>query len=211
MLDLSTMTRRTYRQNCALAQAVDVVGERWTMLLIRDLLVAPRRFKDLAESLKGIGTNLLAARLKGLEAAGIIERRRAGDGKPTYALTPAGTALEPAILALVRWGLTHGPQNQPDYHHHDDWDLLALKALFQPHRAGDLRLTVQFESENLTGWMKIEPGGVTVGLGRRDHSDLIIAGTIAGLFLEADEPESLLVKGSEDDLERYMAAFALRA
>ena len=57
------MTKRSYRQNCALAQAVDVVGERWTMLLIRDLLVAPRRFKDLAKSLKGIGTNRLPARL----------------------------------------------------------------------------------------------------------------------------------------------------
>lgn len=205
------MTKRTYRQNCALAQAVDVVGGRWTMLLIRDLLVGPRRFKDLAESLKGIGTNLLATRLKDLEAAGIIERRRGGDGKPTYALTPAGTALEPAILALVRWGLTHGPQNQPGFHHHDDWDLLALKALFQPHRAGDLQLTVQFESENLTGWMKIESGGVTIGLGRRENADLVIDGTVAGLFLDSGAPESLLTKGSENDLERYMAAFALRA
>ena len=205
------MTKRSYRQNCALAQAVDVVGERWTMLLIRDLLVAPRRFKDLAKSLKGIGTNLLTAMLKDLEAAGIIERRRDGDGNPTYALTPAGTALEPAVLAFVRWGLTHGPQNQPGYHHHDDWDLLALKALFQPHRAGDLRLSVQFESENLTGWMKIGNGAVNIALGQLENPDLVIDGTIAGLFLETDAPEQLVDAGTEQDLERFMSAFALRA
>ena len=211
MLGLSTMAKRSYRQNCALAQAVDVVGERWTLLLIRDLLVAPRRFKDLAASLNGIGTNLLAARLKELESAGIIERRRGDDGTRTYALTPSGVALEPAILAFVRWGLTHGPQNQPDYHHHDDWDLLALKALFQPHRADDLRLGVQFASANLSGWTKLSGGNMSIGLGELENADLIVNCTIKELFMGDQAPQQLLSSGSEPDLQRFMSAFALRA
>lgn len=205
------MAKRSYRQNCALAQAEDVIGERWTMLLIRDLLVAPRRFKDLAGSLKGIGTNLLAARLRELESAGIVERCRANGGASSYALTTGGAALEPAILALIRWGLTHGPRNHPDYSHQDDWDLLALKALFQPHRAGDLRISVQFRSETLTGWSIIDDGAVSIGLGELDTADLVINGTVAGLFLGNDTPETLLASGRESDLGRFMSVFALRA
>ena len=205
------MAKRSYRQNCAQAQAVDVVGERWTLLLIRDLLVGPRRFRDLLQSLRGIGTNLLADRLRSLESAGLIERQPTDGAAHRYALTVSGSALEPAVLALVRWGLAHGPRNQPGYHHQDDWDLVALKALFQPQRARDLAVTVQFESETLEGWMRIEAGIVEIGLGQASNPDLVIGGTIAELFTGDAAPASLLTSGREDDLQRYMRAFALRA
>ncbi len=205
------MAKRSYRQNCSLAQAVDLLGERWTLLLVRDLLVAPRRFRDLERSLKGIGPNLLAARLKDLEAAGIVERCD-GEGRArTYALTHSGVALEPAVLALVRWGLTHGPGNQPGFHHQDDWDLLALKALFRPHRAGPLELRVQYRAAEMTGWMKLTAGTATIGLGELDRADLVIDGTVADLFLSDEPPERLLSRGSASDLQHYMSAFALRA
>ncbi len=205
------MAKRSYKQNCALARSVDVVGERWTLLLIRDLLVAPRRFRDLLQSQKGIGTNLLAARLKELESAGLIERRTEDGGVHSYALTQSGIALEPAVLALVRWGLAHGPKNQPGDHHQDDWDLVALKALFQSQRAGDLLLTVQFETDGLTGWMAIAGGVVTIGLGRVPDADLVIDGTIGELFVASENPETLLTAGSPEMLKRYMSVFALRS
>ncbi|MGI9247862.1 MAG: winged helix-turn-helix transcriptional regulator [Woeseiaceae bacterium] len=205
------MAKRSYKQNCALAQAVDVVGERWSLLLIRDLLVGPRRFRDLTQSLKGIGTNLLAARLKDLELAGILERRSRNGGTHTYALTQSGQALEPAVLALVRWGLVHGPQNQPDYHHQDDWDLVALKALFQPQRAGNLIIGVQFTSDTLTGWMKIDAGAVSIGLGQLATADLVVVATIADLFKGREPPESVLAAGDVANLRRFMSVFALRA
>ena len=205
------MSKRSYKQNCALARAVDVVGERWTLLLIRDLLVGTRRFGDLARSLKGIGTNLLADRLKELEATGLIERRRIDGSAQGYALTASGRALEPAILSLVRWGLVHGPQNQPEDHHQDDWDLVALKALFQSKRAGDLSTSVQFDSEALRGWVEIEAGTVSVGLGRYENPDLVIAGTIGDLFTRSESPASLLSTGDAGHLHRFMGAFALRA
>ncbi len=140
------MAKRSYQQNCALARASDVVGERWTLLLLRDLAVFPRRFKELLASLKGIGSNLLASRLKDLEAADVIARGQGDHGGPVYSLTERGRALEPALLALIRWGLSYGPENQPGDHHHEDWDLLALKALFQATRAVNLAVTVQFTS-----------------------------------------------------------------
>ena len=201
------MAKRSYKQNCALARAVDVVGERWTLLLVRDLLVGPRRFRDLVRSLKGIGTNLLTSRLKELEAAGIIERL----GDQGYALTSSGEALEPAVLALVRWGLVHGPQNQPGDYHEDEWDLVALKALFQPQRAGDLALGVQFDSEQLKGWMRIDSGTVSIGLGQLEKPDLVIGGTIAELFTGDASAESLLTAGDSNELRPFMKAFALRA
>ena len=201
------MAKRSYRQNCALARAADVIGERWTLLLVRDLLVGPRRFRDLVRSLKGIGTNLLTTRLKELEAAGLIERR----GEQGYALTSSGAALEPAVLALVRWGLVHGPQNQPGDYHEDEWDLVALKALFQPQRAGNMDLRVQFDSHELQGWMQIAAGSVSIGAGRLDDPDLVIGGTIAELFTGGVAAESLLVSGGPRDLEQFTKAFAVRA
>ena len=205
------MTKRSYKQNCALARANDVIGERWTLLLVRDLLVAPRRFNQLLDSLKGIGTNLLASRLRDLEAAGIIERQQ-GDGRVrVYALTTRGWALEPALLELVRWSLIHGPENKEGDHHRDDWDLLALKALFQPNRAEDLSVAVQFDSAEFEGWVRIDAQQMNVGLGKAENADVSINGTIKDLFLGTKPPEELQTKGAVRDLEQFMSAFALRA
>lgn len=202
------MGKRSYQQNCALARAEDLIGERWTKLLLRDLLVSPRRFNELLESQQGIGSNLLAARLKDLSAAGLIERET---GSRRYALTARGRALEPAILAMIRWGLSHGPENQPGDHHLDDWDLLALKSLFQSGRAGDLAVTVQFESEALCGWARIADQQMHVGLGTVEDADLVVDGTVKGLFLETGNPVEMLEYGDQQILQQFMSAFALRA
>jgi DNA-binding HxlR family transcriptional regulator len=94
---------KKYNQFCGLAKALDVVGERWTLLIIRDLLIGPRTYTELMESQEGITTNLLAERLKHLEASGLISKTK--DGKTFfYNLTELGNALEPAILALGGWG-----------------------------------------------------------------------------------------------------------
>lgn len=103
----ATGTRRSYAQACAIARALDVVGERWTLLLVRELLFGPRRFGELLEALFGIGPNLLSTRLKALSEEGLIRRvALRGDprGGPTgYELTDAGRALEPVLLGLARW------------------------------------------------------------------------------------------------------------
>jgi DNA-binding HxlR family transcriptional regulator len=177
------MTKRSYRQNCALALAADLVGERWSLLLIRDLLVGPKRYKDLNQSLQGMGTNLLASRLKELEEAGIIERQERGGGAHVYALTDSGRALEPAILALVRWGLTFLPDRIEGFYHQDDWDLVALKA--------------------------IRDQQLTIGLGESGKADITINGTVEDLFVETKNPAALLSSGSPQELNQFMSSFAL--
>jgi DNA-binding HxlR family transcriptional regulator len=98
--------KRRYRERSGLAAALDVVGERWTLLIVRELLRAPRRYGELVEALPGIGTNLLVNRLRDLEAAGVVGRVLAPSPQSTvvYQLTDRGRALKPTIDALQAWG-----------------------------------------------------------------------------------------------------------
>ncbi|MGC5032740.1 winged helix-turn-helix transcriptional regulator [Micromonospora sp. DT229] len=130
------MARRTYGQYCGLARALEFVGERWAMLIIRDLLVGPRRFTDL-QRLPRIPTNVLSARLREMEANGLIRRRvvpRPASGV-VYELTDYGAQLEPILLSLGAWGAralrdpTEGEVITPDSL------VIALRATFQPHAA----------------------------------------------------------------------------
>jgi DNA-binding HxlR family transcriptional regulator len=104
---------RSYRQeDCPVARALDVVGERWTILILRDLLrQGPRRFQDFQESLGGVAPNTLSARLKDLEARGLIARRSYSDHPPRleYYLTAKGKSLGPVLKALRDWGRSHTP------------------------------------------------------------------------------------------------------
>lgn len=123
--------RKTYGQFCGLARALDRVGDRWTLLLIRELLIRPAAFRELQESLSGIAPNLLADRLRDLVADGIVERSDAAIRSKAvrYSLTQLGRELEPAVLELIRWGstwMTSGPGADEVI---PQWGLLALRAL----------------------------------------------------------------------------------
>src|SRR4051812_33612415 len=100
------MKNRSYDQFCALAFALDLIGERWTLLIIRELLTGPRRFKDLLDGLPEISTNLLTERLKRLEQQGILSRHALPPpaGSTVYELTPTGQMLEKSVLELGKWG-----------------------------------------------------------------------------------------------------------
>ncbi|MFI0353085.1 winged helix-turn-helix transcriptional regulator [Actinomadura sp. 9N407] len=98
-------TSRSYRDSCAIARALDVVGERWALLVVRELLLAPRRFSELRHALPHVSSNLLADRLRELEHNGVIRRRQAPAADPrAYELTEWGRKLEPIVLALGDWG-----------------------------------------------------------------------------------------------------------
>ncbi|MEU6391173.1 helix-turn-helix domain-containing protein [Streptomyces sp. NPDC046939] len=101
------MPRRSYDQYCAAARALDVVGDRWTLLIVRELLAGPRRYTDLHADLPGVSTDMLAARLREMERDGIAARRKLGPPAPSvyvYELTPRGRALLPVLQALGEWG-----------------------------------------------------------------------------------------------------------
>src|SRR5258708_40042577 len=106
---------KRYGQACAIARALDVLGERWSLLLVRELTLGPRRYRDLTAGLPGIPSHILAARLKDLQAAGVITRRTlpAPTDVTVYELTEAGHALQPALKELLAWGLPYAPEPSP--------------------------------------------------------------------------------------------------
>ena len=123
-----TMTfMKHYGQACAIARALDVVGDRWSLLLVRELTFGPRRYRDLATGLPGIPSNVLAARLKDLQAAGVITRRTlpAPTDVTVYELTGAGRALQPALTELLHWGRRYAPEPSPDDAAQPAWALLG--------------------------------------------------------------------------------------
>jgi DNA-binding HxlR family transcriptional regulator len=129
--------RRTYDQQCGLAFALDIVGERWTLLIVRELLLRPRRYRDLLDALPGIGTNLLADRLAMLTEAGIVrpldaERRTGG-----YALTELGKRLREPVLALARFGLAAHNEHRGARASvtRPAWAALAIEAMVDAARA----------------------------------------------------------------------------
>src|SRR5215470_18184124 len=116
-----------YGQACAIARALDVVGERWSLLLVRELTLGPRRYRDLETGLPGIPSNVLAGRLKDLQAAGVIIRRTlpAPTDVTVYELTGAGRALQPVLHELLDWGLRYAPQPSQDDVGQPGWGLLG--------------------------------------------------------------------------------------
>lgn len=123
---------RDYGQYCGLARALDVVGDRWNLLIVRQLLIGPARYGELRAGLSGIATNMLTDRLRELETAGVVERRLSDDASAiTYALTPWGAQLREPINALVRWStplMIRGPEGDE---FRGEWLLVALPALFE--------------------------------------------------------------------------------
>src|SRR5919201_472458 len=121
---------RSYGQYCGLARALDVVGDRWNLLVVRQLLIAPARYRELLDGLPGVATNLLADRLRDLETAGVVERRLAEEGNAiVYALTPWGAELRQPIESLIRWStplMVRGPGGDS---FRPEWLTLALPAL----------------------------------------------------------------------------------
>src|SRR3954471_3556034 len=135
--------RRTYGDRCGIARALDLVGERWALLVVRELLLGPKRFTDLRAGLPNLGPDVLSQRLRDLEDAGILTRGTLPlpAASHVYELTARGAELEPVILGLGRWGSREefpaGSELGPDA------AVLALKTMFNPDRAGDLEKTFE--------------------------------------------------------------------
>lgn len=143
-------TKRTYQQYCGLASALDVVGERWTLLIVRELLMGPARYSDLLANLPGLGTNLLAERLKFLVAKGVIEQVdvRGTGAQLAYALTPVGEELRPVILGLARWGMEFVGELRAEDAVRPQWGFLAVEAMLDQGRASDAAESYEFQVDD---------------------------------------------------------------
>jgi len=119
---------KSYGQRCPLARALDLIGERWTFLVVRELLLGPRRYTDLLDGLPGVGTNILAARLAALQAGGVVTKRElpAPTAVTVYELTDAGRALAPTVRSLSAWGEQHGAPVTEGQAVRPTWVLLSV-------------------------------------------------------------------------------------
>lgn len=180
------MAARTYAQYCGVTTAVELIGERWALLIVRDLLVGPRRYTDLKHGLPRIPTNILSARLKELQEGGVVRRVPLMNCGLVYELTPYGRELEPIVLALCRWGSARMGEPGPDDVVTADSLTVTLRAAFRPDaaaglpaadyelRAGDVALRVQVKD----GGLRITPLTAVAPVGGRPPSgdpDVIVS------------------------------------
>src|SRR5262249_25951893 len=138
---------RSYRQYCGIARALDLIGERWALLVIRELVFGPKRFTDLRQGLPGIATNVLSQRLRALEREGVVARRLlpAPAASNVYELTEYGHQLVPIMLALGRWGARTMGARLPEQTFLPEWLAVALKAFYQPHAAEGISARIGFD------------------------------------------------------------------
>jgi len=178
---------RSYGQYCGLARSLDIVGDRWNLLIVRQLLIAPARYRDLIDGLPGIATNLLADRLRDLEASGVVERRLAGQGSVVeYALTPWGAELRQPIESLLRWStplMVRGPDGDS---FRPEWLTLAIPALLDTRVKVRPSATVGLEIGDPPFQLRATRSGFEVGPhDGRDHVATVRADPACVLGLAA--------------------------
>lgn len=154
---------RGYGQYCGLARSLEVIGDRWNLLIVRQLLIGPARYRDLTAGLPGIATNLLADRLRDLEAAGVVERRLSGEGSTVeYALTQWGAQLREPIESLIRWStplMIRGPEQDA---FRAEWLTVALPALLGSRVRVRSSSTVGLEMGDAHLQVRVSRSGVVV-------------------------------------------------
>lgn len=179
-MELEKVTReakRRYDDACGAALGMEYVGERWALLLIRELLLGPRRFGELRAGLPGISANVLTQRLAGLEAAGIVERQRLPPpaNAQVYALTRWGYEAEPVVLALAKWAL-RSPTHDPTLPFSAVSLMLSLKMLLLPERAGDWQAVVAFRLGDDPYSATLAAGALSLARGVAEDAEAILSG-----------------------------------
>lgn len=190
---------RTYGQYCGVARALELIGERWTLLIVRDLLVGPRRFTDLRRGLPKIPTNILTDRLHELEEAGLVRRRilPRPAGGTAYELTEYGGELEEVVLSLGRWGARSLGTPRPAEIVTADSLIMALRTTFQPNAARGLRADYELRLGGIVIHARLDDGALTVGPGPLPAADLILttAAPLRPLLAGEIDPATALAEG----------------
>jgi DNA-binding HxlR family transcriptional regulator len=195
---------KRYDQYCPIARSLGLIGERWTLLVVRELMEGPKRYTDLVAGLHGIGTNILAARLKELEGAGLVEKHKLPPpaASTVYELTDAGRRLRPVLHELARFGARYLGPPPPDALE-EGWLVGALDLAVAPI-AGDLAIAFRIGGEEAS----IVDGRAVPGL--VSVADAVVEGDATGfyhLFVDGDL-DGVRVEGDLRVVERLVAAFS---
>jgi DNA-binding HxlR family transcriptional regulator len=211
------MSKRTYGSYCGIARALEIVGERWALLVVRDLIQGPKRFTDLRRGLPRIPSNVLSARLKELEHAGVIHRRllpRPSTGI-VYELTEYGRELEDIVLRLGLWGARLLGEPRLDDSVNPDSMMIALRATFRPDAARDLRASYELRLGEIVLHARIDKGSLEVAQGPLPDADLVLETdlTLRALMsgelspAEAVRSGKARLTGKPELLERFVEVF----
>ena len=211
--------RRSYDDACGAAHALDLIGERWALLVMRELMLGPKRFSDLRADLPGISANVLTQRLEGLGAAGVLTRRKLPPpaGAQVYELTPWGYESEPIVQALGRWAV-RSPRHDPSLPLSATSLMLSFRTMFDPRRAQGLDARIGFRIGAESFLVQLAEGRIEVTRGALDGAELVFTGTApaiaaavyGGQALDVLEAAGALrVEGDRALAERFVTLFPL--
>jgi DNA-binding HxlR family transcriptional regulator len=210
---------RTYDDGCAAAHALDLVGERWALLIVRELLLGPKRFADLRAGLPGASPDILSRRLRGLEGTGVVRRRKLPPPAASwvYELTDWGMELEPAIISLGRWG-ARSPTKPHDAELGVDSLILSFRTMFDPLAADGLGTSYELRLGEDRFRAVVAKGHFEISRGNVDQPDAIIEtdpATLAALvyadrqLAEALRSGDMKIEGDESVVARFLDLFPL--
>jgi DNA-binding HxlR family transcriptional regulator len=213
------VSRRRYDDACGTAHALDLVGERWALLVMRELMLGPKRFSDIRADLPGISANVLTQRLEGLEASGLLVRRRLPPpaSAQVYELTEWGYEAEPIFCELGRWA-ARSPAHDPTLPLSGTSLMLSFRTMFDPARARGMKARIGLRIGAESFVVTIAGGRLESGRGDVEGADLVLTGpatavaaaVYGGVPLEALEAEGALgVDGDRALAERFVTLFPL--
>ena len=216
---LTTKSSRRYHDACGAAHGLDLVGERWALLIMRELMLDPRRFGDLRGDLCGLSANVLTQRLEGLEASGIIRRRKLPPpaSVQVYELTDWGREARPLFALLGRWA-ARSPSHDPTLPLSAVSCMMSMETMFQADRAGDVRAIVGFTFGEQEFVARIGDGALKPERRSVEGADAVFAGEVTAVpeYIYGKRPLSeletegrLKVSGDRALAERYQGWFAL--
>ncbi len=218
---MSMNAKRTYEDGCATAHALDLIGERWAILVVRELILGPKRFTDLRTGLPAISPNVLTQRLEELETAGVIRRRKLPPPAAAwvYELTEWGLELERVIMALGRWG-ARSPNLMQGFPLSVDALVLSLRTMFSGEAAGAFKATVELRIGEDRFRATVANGEMDLTRGTLDHPDAIIEtdpNTLVAIvyggrkFAEAVRAGDLNVEGDKAVAKQFLSLYPLPA
>ncbi len=211
---------RKFDQYCPMAHALSLVGERWSLLIVRELLHGPKRYTDLTNGLPRIGTNILAARLRELEEAGVIQKRRLPPpaASTVYELTEYGAGLDEALYALARWGARSLGPPGPEDELYPEWGVNAFPALFNAEAARGLTETYVLKIDEDVFTARLDNGSLEASVGAAENADLRLELDIETFFAltggeleprEAVKRGRVRLEGDPEALERCFQVLSL--
>jgi DNA-binding HxlR family transcriptional regulator len=217
--EIDATVRRSYDDACAAAHALDLLGERWALLVMRELMLGPRRFGDLRAELPGISANVLTQRLEGLERMGIVARRKLPppSGAQVYEMTPWGLESEPIFQTLGRWA-ARSPFHDPTLAFSAASMCLSFRTMFDPSRARGLAIEAGFRVRGEEYHASIREGRLVAGRAPAQPAAFIMTGearviaavVYGGAPLDGLESDGALVlEGDRIKAERFVTLFPL--